>query len=86
VIVDSVASSACIATSNPWLQYLKAETVNLFPRGNIKVGDAKILKVSEIVNLRFHGKHCLKGYKIDSERHTTPAHGELTCHRVLVVS
>eukprot|EP00962_Isochrysis_galbana_P031169 scaffold10143_cov120-Isochrysis_galbana.AAC.9 len=81
VIVDSGASSACIAANNPWLAHLKSAVVDDCPRGTVKVGDAKILNVLEIVNLRFHGELCLVGYSAEGER----VAGELTCHRVLVV-
>jgi hypothetical protein len=84
VIVDNGASSACIAAENPWLPYLKREVVNYFPRGTVKVGDAKILRVSQVVNLKFHGRYCLKGYRT-GQHGNTEAYGELTCHRVLVV-
>lgn len=86
IIADSGASSACISSSNPWLAYLKHSTVEANPHhGGVKVGDAQVLQVTEIIDLRFRGQLSLKGFRFNDAGQRVPAAGDLTCHRVLVV-
>jgi hypothetical protein len=84
VLIDSGASSSCIAPDNDMLKDLCVEIVDAAPNAGVKVGSAEVLHVVRIVNLHFRAELGFKGYRlVDGRRVEAP--GELFCSNVLVV-